>query len=130
MHNSHFHAVIWIDHHEARIFHFDRKSVETEALTPDNKMHVHHKANTVGSGHDTLDQNFLHDVILAVAEAHSILIIGPGNAKTELLKHIEHHDPLLREKIRAVETVDHPSDPEIVAYGRKFFKASDPMQLQ
>lgn len=129
MKTQHYHAVIWIDHHEAKIFHFNATDVESQTL-PSNKpsMHIHHRANTTGSGHEALDDSFLHDIVTAVASSGEIMIVGPGNAKTELMKHIAKHDPQLKAKILGVETVDHPSDGQIVAYARKFFHSTDSMR--
>lgn len=50
--------------------------------------------------------------------------------KTELVKHIHHHDPKLMSAIVAVETVDHPSDAQIVTYARKYLDVEDRMQPQ
>jgi stalled ribosome rescue protein Dom34 len=123
---QHFHAVIWIDHHEARVFHFNHTDVDQLVLQPENPtMHIHHKSNTIGSGHETLGKDFLHEVAMSVAKAGAILIAGPGNAKTELMKHIELHDKQLVKAIAGVETVDHPSDAQLVAYARKYFKSAD-----
>ncbi len=131
MTTPHFHAVIWIDHHEAKIFNFNATDVGHQTLRPETPaMHIHHKANTIGSGHETLDSSFLHAVASAVESVEEILIIGPGNAKTELVKHITQHDQILKEKIRGVETVDHPTDGQIVAYARKFFKLAESMLPQ
>jgi hypothetical protein len=33
---EHYHAAIWIDHREARVFHFSPTDVETLVLNPDN----------------------------------------------------------------------------------------------
>ena len=130
MGTQHFHAVIWIDHHIAKIFQFNATEAELQTLRPENaSMHVHHKTNTVGSGHETLSQAFLHEIAAAVADVGEVLIIGPGNAKAELVTHITQHDPKLRAKILGVETVDHPSDGQIVDYARKFFKSADSMRL-
>jgi stalled ribosome rescue protein Dom34 len=131
MSKHHYHAVIWIDHHEARVFHFGPTDVEKLVLHPDHPTrHIHHKSNTIGSGHDSLDNGFLHAVAEAIADAGAVLVTGPANAKTELVKHIQHHDPKLMKLILGVETVDHPSDPQLVAFARKFFKAADRMQPQ
>ena len=35
MNSHHFHAVIWIDHHEARVFHFSPTDVERLVLHPE-----------------------------------------------------------------------------------------------
>ena len=130
--NKHpYHAVIWIDHREARVFHFSRSDVERLRIQPDHPTrHIHHKASSIGSGHASADHEFLHEVAASVADAHEVLITGPANAKTELVKHIHDHDPRLTKNIAGVETVDHPSDAELVAYARKYFQKKDPMLPQ
>ena len=120
---SHYHAVVWIDHHEGRVFHFDRTGTERLVIHPDHPTrHIHHKANTIGAGHEAEDQDFLHRVADAVSDATAILITGPANAKTELVKHIHRHEPHLVERLAGVETVDHPSDKQLVAHARAYFK--------
>lgn len=129
MNQKHFHAVVWIDHREARVFHFGREDVESLVLHPDNPTrNIHHKSNTVGSGHDVLDADFLHAIAQSINEAGAALITGPGNAKNELMNHVKKHDPKLMKAILGVETVDHPTDGQLVAYARKYFKSADPMQ--
>jgi stalled ribosome rescue protein Dom34 len=129
--SKHFHAVIWIDHHEARVFHFGPAEVDQLVLHPERPTrHIHHKANSIGSGHAAEDHAFLHAVAQSVAEAGAVLITGPANAKTELVKHIHRHEPNLMNAIAAVETVDHPSDAALVAYARRYFQAADRMTPQ
>lgn len=43
------------------------------------------------------------------------------------VKHIHSHEPALVRKVVGVETVDHPSDGQLVAYARKYFLAKDQM---
>ena len=63
MNSHHFHAVVWIDHHEARVFHFGPADVERLVLHPDHPTkHIHHKANSIGSGHASEDHAFLQAV--------------------------------------------------------------------
>jgi len=131
MSQHHFHAVIWIDHREARVFHFSPTDVERLVLHPDHPTkHIHHKANSIGSGHVAADNEFLHAVAESVADAGAVLIAGPANAKTELVKHIDQHDPKLMKIIAGVETVDHPSDAQLVAFARHYLKVTDRMQPQ
>jgi len=66
----------------------------------------------------------------SVADAGAILITGPANAKTELAEHIRLHDPELTRAIVGVETVDRPSDPQLVAYAKNYLKATHRMQSQ
>lgn len=120
---KHFHAVVWIDHREARVFHFDRDSAEKRVIHPDNPTrHIHHKAQSIGSGHAPEDQHFLHAVVEAIKDAGAVLIAGPGNAKTELMKHIRHHDPRLEGIVAGVESADHPSDGALLDHARRYFK--------
>jgi stalled ribosome rescue protein Dom34 len=131
MTTHHHHAVIWIDHREARVFHFGPTDVERLVIHPEHPTkHIHHKANSIGSGHAAADHEYLHAVTESFVDADSVLITGPANAKTELIKHIHQHEPGKMKAIAGVETVDHPSDGSLVAYARKYFKAFDRMQPQ
>ena len=125
---SHYHAVVWIDHREAKIFHFNASDVEKLVLHSDKPTkHIHRRANSIGSGHIGADQDFLHAVAHAVADAGAVLITGPADAKHELMRHIEKHDPAIKKIVAGVETVDHPSDKQLVAHARRYFKAEDRM---
>ena len=127
----HFHAVVWIDHREARVFHFSPTDVEKLVLHPDHPTrHIHHKANSIGSGHAAEDHDYLQAVVESIADAGAVLITGPANAKTELIKHIHQHDPKRMKVIAGVETVDHPSDAQLIAYARTYLHAKDQMQPQ
>ncbi len=128
---EHNHSVIWIDHREARVFHFSAEDVDKLVVRPDDPhVHIHHKANTVGSGHAPEEKAFLQAVAEAIGGSRAILITGPGVAKTALVKHIARYDPALLERIAAVETVDHPADKVLVAHARSYFKAADLMTAQ
>jgi hypothetical protein len=128
MTKHHYHAVIWIDHREARVFHFSPTDVETLILHPDDPTrHIHHKANSIGSGKAPADHGYLQAVAESVADAGAVLITGPANAKTELVEHIRLHDPQLTKVIAGVEAVDHPSDAQLIAYARKYLMATDRM---
>ena len=54
-------------------------------------------------------------------------MVGPAQAKLQLIKHMHAHDPAVAGKVIGVETVDHPSDGQLVAYARKYFLARDQM---
>jgi stalled ribosome rescue protein Dom34 len=126
--STHVHAVVWIDHHEARIFHFSASEVDRLVIHPDRPTHhLHHKAQTIGSGKAPEDHDFLQRVAKAMSDAGVILVTGPANEKTELVKHIRQHAPALMQRIVAVETVDHPSDGQLVDHARRYFKADHMM---
>ena len=94
------------------------------------RPNIHHKANSIGSGHAAEDHAFLEAVAQSIADAGAVLVTGPANAKTELIKHISQHDPRLMKIIVGVETVDHPSDGQLVAHARHYFRAEDRMLPQ
>ena len=117
------HAVIWIDHHEAHVIHFNAIDSTVEKIKSSSKQsHLHHHRGTLGSGKAETSQSYLHDVLQSVAVAEAVLVVGPGSAKLELIKHAHHHDPKVAEKIVGVETVDHPTDPQLLAFARKYFQ--------
>ena len=82
MSNHHFHAVVWIDHHEARVFHFSPADVQRLVLHPDHPTrHIHHKANSIGSGHAAEDHAFLEAVARSIADAGAVLVTGPATPR-------------------------------------------------
>jgi hypothetical protein len=128
---NHYHAIVWIDHQQAKIFHFDSTDADrTTVRSTHPHQHIHHKANTRGSGHAPVDAAFLKNVAEALTHAGAILVAGPASAKTELVTHIEREQPDLFKRISGVETMDHPTDGALVAFARRYFKADDRMHSQ
>ena len=127
----HYHAVAWLDHREARIFFFDRHSVQEVDLTTTNPhAHLHHRAGSLSGKRTPEDQAYLHQIVEALKPATEWLIMGPGTAKLELIKHIQKHDHQLSDRVVGVETADHPTDKQVVAHARTYFKAADHMRPQ
>ena len=125
----HYHAVVWIDHREAHVMHISPDDIEVSIVHPSKPhQHLHNKRGAVGTGRAPEDQNFYHEVVEALKGAQEILIIGPASAKLDLVKHIHSHDQQMVDKVVGVETVDHPSDTQVVAYARKYFIAADRMR--
>jgi stalled ribosome rescue protein Dom34 len=128
---AHFHALVWIDHREAKVFHFNAETSNNVAVHNSHAhQHLHHKANAGDSGHIPIDKEYLHRVAAELASAGAVLIVGPGSAKTELRTYVQQHDPQLAAKISAVESSDHPTDGQLLAHARKFFVADDRMHTQ
>lgn len=125
---SHYHAVVWIDHAEAHVMQISPDDVEKSIVQP-TKPHqrLHIRSGIPGSGRAPEDQAYYHQVVEALAGAQEILIVGPAQAKLQLIKHIHVHDPALVSRVVGVETVDHPTDGQLVAYARKYFRAKDQM---
>ena len=126
---SHYHAVVWIDHREARVFHFDADDVETIVIYPEHSDKERRKEKH--TGHASADNaHFLEAVTQAIADAGAIMVTGPGTEKLELMKHIEHSHPRLKGAVEAIEAADHPTDGALVAHARKVLTAADRMRPQ
>jgi hypothetical protein len=122
MTTHHFHAAVWIDHHEARIFHFNASAANTDVVHPKHPTrHLHHKAGVIGSGRAAEDREFLARVTAAAADAGIILIAGPANAKAELIKHMKDYAPDIYAKVAAIESTDHPTDGQFLDHARRYF---------
>lgn len=122
------HAVVWIDHHEAHVIQYNAEASESELIKTNSKHSHHQKAGVSDSSHIGADQGYLHEVIDAVSGAGEILIVGPGSAKLELFKHAHNHDAKISAKIVGIETVDHPTDGQLLAYAKKYFHRIDNMR--
>ncbi|HYK23140.1 MAG TPA: hypothetical protein VEU75_00590 [Candidatus Acidoferrum sp.] len=126
---THQHAVVWIDHKEAHVVRFGATGVDRVLLRSNSHdPHLHHKANTIGSGNAPIDVDLFERVAYALAGAQAILIAGPASAKMELKKFLDKSYLLLAKHVLGVETMDHPSEGELVAYAHNYFKAADRLQ--
>lgn len=124
---THFHAIVWIDHAQAKVFHLGLGGSDEVTLHPHlPTRHLHHKAGSIGSGHAGVNKTFYAEVAKAVEDAGEILIMGPASAKTEFANHLRDHAPKLAERVVAVEAADHPSDGEIVAHAKRHFRMPPP----
>lgn len=128
---SHYHAVVWIDHTEARVISFNPSEIDdTRILSHPAHRQVHHKAGSIGSGKTDEDRAFFHGIATILEGTGEILVVGPAKAKLELIRYLHRLDPALEAKVVGVETVDHPTDAQIIAYARKYFRAADRMLPQ
>jgi stalled ribosome rescue protein Dom34 len=125
---SHYHAVVWLDHSEAHVMHITAEDIEKSVVHPAKPhAHLHAKSGAIGSGRQAEGPHYYHAIVEALKDAQKILVVGPAHAKLNLIKHIHAHDHAMVERIVGVETVDHPSDGQLVAYARKYFVAKDRM---
>ncbi|MFM1991010.1 MAG: hypothetical protein RJA99_3967 [Pseudomonadota bacterium] len=125
---SHVHAVVWLDHREAKVVDFsvDDKHVVNVHHTGGHRQ-VHHKAGSMGSGHAPDDAHFFDQVVAALGDAQEVLVTGPGTAKVGFRDHVAKKHAALAKRIVGVETLDHPTEGELLAHARKVFKRVDAM---
>jgi hypothetical protein len=126
---ANYHAVIWIDHDEAHVIRFGRSDAESEIIKAPH-VHLHQKERVVGAGRAPEHPEFYEKVIAAAKDSGELLIVGPADAKLHLVKHIERTHPAMSTRVVGVETVDHPSDGQLLAHARHYFKAADQMRGQ
>ena len=124
------HAGLWIDHRKAVIVIVTDEG-ETFSEIPSNmEKRVRFTGGTaseLGSTEDVRDRQFgnhlnsYYDRVVAVLRgADSIQIFGPGEAKGELSKRLEHEG--LKGHVLSVETVDKMTDRQIAAKVREHLR--------
>ena len=122
------HAVIWIDHKEARIFHLHPDATdETAILAPQHHLHRHPLGPADVRGSAEAARRFFKEVARALEGADALLIVGPASAKLEFFRYLHEHDRHLEAKVVGVESADHPTDGEIIARARSCFARSNRM---
>jgi len=116
-----FHAVVWLDHQQAKVLQFDTEHVQAEKI----KAHSHHtkqRASAVRTEHE-----FFGEVVDALAGIAEVLIVGSSTAQADFKHYVEKHRTGAAKQIVAYETVDHPSDNQLIAFARKYFLKFDRM---
>jgi hypothetical protein len=120
-------AGLWIDHRKAVIVMISENGEEIKEITSDMEKHVRFTSGTAsddGSTEDVRDRQFgnhlniFYDQVIAIIrQADSIQIFGPGEAKGELAKRLEHEG--LKACILSIETADKLTDRQIAAKVRE-----------
>jgi len=120
-------VAMWIDHKEARIFHVHADQIDSATITAplQNIHHKHPKGPEGVREHPDDAERFFHAVAQSLEGTDKILIVGPATAKLELLKYVHKHHLGLERRIAGVETVDHPTDGQVLAYAKNYFKLNE-----
>ena len=116
-----FHAVVLIDHHQAQVLQFDAEQVQAHKL----KAHSHptkQHGSTVRTEHE-----FFAQVCDALADIPEVLVTGSHTAQADFKHYVAKHRPALSSHLVGYETVDHPSDNQLLALARAFFLKYDRM---
>ncbi len=116
-----FHAVVWIDHQQAQVLQFDTEHVQASKV----KAHTHHTGQH-GSAVRTEHEYFGHvcDALNGIPE---VLVTGSHKAQADFRHYVDKHRPALAKHIMGWETVDHPTENQLVALARKAFLKIDRM---
>jgi len=116
-----FHAVVWMDHHSAQVLQFDAEHVQSQKV----KAHQHHTRQH-GSSVRT-EHEFFADVCQALTGIHEVLVTGPHTALADFRHYVDKHRPHLAPQLVGQETVDHPTEGQLVALARQYFLKYDRM---
>lgn len=116
-----FHAVVWIDHHRARVLQFDAEHVQAQHLQAHHHATTHHRS-AVRTEHE-----FFGSVCDALAGIPEVLVVGPRTGLDDFHHYVDKHRPALARHVVAYEVVDHPTEPQLVALARRFFVKADRM---
>jgi stalled ribosome rescue protein Dom34 len=114
-----FHAVLWIDHHNAKIQQFNKTDVQAQTVK-DHTHYTRQHGSDVRAVHE-----FFGEVCDALAGVSEILVTGSRQSQADFKHYVEKHRAALVPHIAGWETVDHLSDGQLVALGRKFFDKVD-----
>ena len=114
-----FHAVVWMDHSEAHVVMFDRDHVEAQKIK--SRSHHKHQGKADDSG------AFFADVAKALVGTREVLLTGPGLARNQFREWCTDHMVAVAANIVDSIAADHPTDAQLVAQARQYFKKFDNM---
>jgi len=123
------HVLVWLDHQEAHVFNIQRDAFSESTLrAPARHLRRHPKGASEAKAHPEDAKHFFDELAKMLEDAEEVLLVGPGTAKLHFLKYTHKHQHALASKISGVETVDHPTDKQLVAYAKHYFIAADHMR--
>ena len=128
---------LWIDHKKAVIVILSERGEKIQQIESGAGKHVRYRGATrpktaysaqYQQGDDQLDKQFAErlnkfygKVIAFLREADTVLIFGPGEAKSELEKRLAHEK--VHARIVGIETADKMTERQIAAKVRNRFRA-------
>ncbi len=120
-------AAVWVDQHEAKVFEFSAAEGVTEKGVSSPRYHFNNRIKSEAGTkvHDQDAQHYFHEIATALKGSSQVLIVGPSIAKLQLLRWLHTHDQQLEQKVVGVETVDHPTDRQLLAFAHKAFQRVD-----
>jgi stalled ribosome rescue protein Dom34 len=113
------HAVVLIDHHTAQVVQFDADHVKSQKV----KAHSHHTKQH-GSSVRT-EHEFFGEVCDALAGIAQVMVTGSHTAQADFRHYVGKYRAAVAQRIVAWETVDHPTDNQLLALARKYFAEHD-----
>ncbi|HEX2666867.1 MAG TPA: hypothetical protein VHP13_00680 [Gammaproteobacteria bacterium] len=107
------HAALLIDHQHAQVLQFDAANLQSRKIDA-HKHYTRQHGSEVRTEHEFFSE--VCDALKGVAE---VLVAGPHGAQADFRHYVEKHRPALAKQIKAWETVDHPSEGQLLALAKK-----------
>jgi hypothetical protein len=115
------HTAVWIDHREAQVFRVEPDSFDKLIVQAPHHELRHPQGEAELHNHPDDEHRFFAEVAKKLRGSNTVLILGPANAKLHFRDYVKAHASTLSFGVSGVETVDHPSDNQIVAFVREYF---------
>lgn len=119
------HAVIWIDHHEARLFRLAPDGAQKVKIHGGGQ-HFHRSQDSLGSRQER-DRIYYGAIAEAMGDIPEILLLGPGLARSEFQAWLQEHQPARCKHVLDNQACDDVGDAALLEKGRHFFRAADRM---
>lgn len=116
-----FHAVAYVDHHQAEVLQFG-----TEQVVP-YKIHEHAKLTRQHGSAVRTEHEFFGQVCDALEGIAEVLVAGGHTSLADFHRYVDKHRPLTAKRIVGYLVVNHPTENELVALARKHFVKHDQM---
>jgi peptide subunit release factor 1 (eRF1) len=121
-------VAIWIDHREAILATFVGNHIKAEGhISSDAGPHTHGggwSQRRIEAHRYEMLKHFYEEVVHHLGPVDEILILGPGQAKLELRKHIEHHKGL-KGRVRALANAPHLTEAELITQAETLFNSEE-----
>lgn len=125
---SYPHVIVWMDHQKATIIDFSVDDRHVLHLASEKPQQLHRKSGPMGTGRAPEDRQFFDEITHAIAGSNEILVTGPGTAKVAYMTDLEKRNASVARRVVGVEALDHPSDGELLAFAKRYFKRVDALR--
>ncbi len=135
---SYLHGIIWLDHRHASVHGLSttgERSTEPATEGPSewssewSGRELHHHLADSRPGHPIDVFRFFDEIASSLDGIRDIVITGPGMSKTAFASYLRERYPRVAERVVGVETLDHQTGPELVAYAKRYFHSVDELGL-
>lgn len=117
-------VLIWINTHEAKLFHLRPNSIHVQTVKYTGPRHPVEVLGKNHPQHQTDERTFFRKLVKVLQKdlPSKMLLMGPGLGPKQFLRHLESHHDDLKHKVIGVEKVDQMPDSEILSIGRQFLQ--------